>query len=98
MGVVSFPAPTTSCPKSLDVYISVCPYVGLAKQPGWPQLLGSTYDPCTSCLQVLQACHSYPRAVEVVVNTYEHIKSTSKWKAAIPEDVFEVRSYWVAKE
>lgn len=98
MGVVSFPAPTTPCPKSLDVYISVCPYVGLAKQPGWPQLLGSTYDPCTSCLQVLQACHSYPRAVEVVVNTYEHIKSTSKWKAAIPEDVFEVRSYWVAKE
>lgn len=47
---------------------------------------------------MLQACHSYPRAVEVVVNTYEHIKSTSKWKAAIPEDVFEVRSYWVAKE
>ncbi|OXB84743.1 UNVERIFIED_CONTAM: hypothetical protein H355_001220 [Colinus virginianus] len=38
---------------------------------------------------VLQACHSYPRAVEVVVNSYEHIKSTSKWKAAIPDDVFE---------
>lgn len=80
------------------MYILVCPYALLAKQTGWPQVLGGTYDPCTSCLQVLQACHSYPRAVEVVVNTYEHIKSTSKWKAAIPDDVFEVSSYWVAKE
>ncbi|NXO96265.1 ASB4 protein, partial [Certhia brachydactyla] len=35
------------------------------------------------------SCHSHPRAVEVVVNSYEHIKSTSKWKAAIPEDVLE---------
>uniref|UniRef100_A0A8B9SKA9 Ankyrin repeat and SOCS box containing 4 n=1 Tax=Anas platyrhynchos TaxID=8839 RepID=A0A8B9SKA9_ANAPL len=39
--------------------------------------------------KVLQACHSHPRAVEIVVNSYEHIKSTSKWKAAIPDDVFE---------
>ncbi|XP_005480289.1 ankyrin repeat and SOCS box protein 4 [Zonotrichia albicollis] len=39
--------------------------------------------------KVLQACHSHPRAVEVVVNSYEHIKSTYKWKAAIPEDVLE---------
>ncbi|XP_006027805.1 ankyrin repeat and SOCS box protein 4 isoform X1 [Alligator sinensis] len=39
--------------------------------------------------KVLQACHSHPKAVEVVINSYEHIKSTSKWKAAIPNDVFE---------
>ncbi|XP_053121026.1 ankyrin repeat and SOCS box protein 4 isoform X2 [Hemicordylus capensis] len=40
--------------------------------------------------KVLQACSSYPRAIEVIVNSYEHIKSTSKWRAAIPDDVFEV--------
>nr|XP_034985584.1 ankyrin repeat and SOCS box protein 4 isoform X2 [Zootoca vivipara] len=40
--------------------------------------------------KVLQACCSYPRAVEVIVNTYEHIKSTAKWRAAIPDDVFEM--------
>uniref|UniRef100_A0A7M4G0G6 Ankyrin repeat and SOCS box containing 4 n=1 Tax=Crocodylus porosus TaxID=8502 RepID=A0A7M4G0G6_CROPO len=39
--------------------------------------------------KVLQACHSHPKAVEVVINSYEHIRSTSKWKAAIPDDVFE---------
>ncbi|XP_020640875.3 ankyrin repeat and SOCS box protein 4 isoform X2 [Pogona vitticeps] len=40
--------------------------------------------------KVLQACSSYPRAVEVIVNTYEHIKSTAKWRTAIPDDVFEM--------
>ncbi|XP_061443327.1 ankyrin repeat and SOCS box protein 4 isoform X2 [Rhineura floridana] len=40
--------------------------------------------------KVLQACCSYPRAVEVIVNTYEHVKSTAKWRAAIPDDVFEM--------
>ncbi|KAJ6666629.1 hypothetical protein lerEdw1_020353 [Lerista edwardsae] len=39
--------------------------------------------------KVLQACFSYPRAIEIIVNSYEHIKSTSKWRTAIPDDVFE---------
>lgn len=39
--------------------------------------------------KVLQACHEYPRAVEVMVNSYEHIKYTKKWRAAIPEAVYE---------
>ncbi|XP_005299909.1 ankyrin repeat and SOCS box protein 4 [Chrysemys picta bellii] len=39
--------------------------------------------------KVLQACHSHPKAIEVVINSYEHVKSTSKWRAAIPDDVFE---------
>lgn len=39
--------------------------------------------------KVLQACHEYPRAVEVMVNSYEHIKNTKKWRAAIPEAVYE---------
>lgn len=39
--------------------------------------------------KVLQTCHEYPRAVEVMVNSYEHIKHTKKWRAAIPEAVYE---------
>ncbi|XP_039383092.1 ankyrin repeat and SOCS box protein 4 isoform X2 [Mauremys reevesii] len=39
--------------------------------------------------KVLQACHSHPKAIEVVINSYEHIKSTSRWRGAIPDDVFE---------
>ncbi|KAM3929715.1 ankyrin repeat and SOCS box protein 4 [Leptodactylus fuscus] len=39
--------------------------------------------------KVLQECHSHPRAVEVMVNAYEHITATSKWYTAIPEDDLE---------
>nr|XP_032643828.1 ankyrin repeat and SOCS box protein 4 isoform X3 [Chelonoidis abingdonii] len=39
--------------------------------------------------KVLQACHSHPKAIEVVINSYEHIKSTSRWRGAITDDVFE---------
>ncbi|XP_042363071.1 ankyrin repeat and SOCS box protein 4 [Plectropomus leopardus] len=39
--------------------------------------------------KVLQTCNDYPRAVEVMVNSYEHLKSTKKWRAAIPDDCYE---------
>lgn len=39
--------------------------------------------------KVIQACHSYPRAIEVVVNAYEHIRWNVKWKRAIPDDDLE---------
>ncbi|XP_044540599.1 ankyrin repeat and SOCS box protein 4-like, partial [Gracilinanus agilis] len=39
--------------------------------------------------QVLESCHACPLAVEVVVNAYEHIVWTPKWKKAIPEDSLE---------
>uniref|UniRef100_A0A4W2DEM6 Ankyrin repeat and SOCS box containing 4 n=1 Tax=Bos indicus x Bos taurus TaxID=30522 RepID=A0A4W2DEM6_BOBOX len=39
--------------------------------------------------KVIQACHSYPKAIEVVVNAYEHIKWNVKWKRAIPDDDLE---------
>lgn len=42
-------------------------------------------------LQVIQACHSCPKAIEVVVNAYEHIRWNVKWKRAIPDDDLEVR-------
>eukprot|EP00062_Callorhinchus_milii_P006613 gi/632947319/ref/XP_007888989.1/ PREDICTED: ankyrin repeat and SOCS box protein 4 isoform X2 [Callorhinchus milii] len=39
--------------------------------------------------KVLQSCCSYPKAVEVMVNSYEYIESNSKWRKAIPDDVLE---------
>ncbi|MBN3298090.1 ASB4 protein, partial [Amia calva] len=39
--------------------------------------------------QVLQACHECPRAIEVMINSYEHIKATDKWRRAIPDTVYQ---------
>ncbi|XP_029023077.1 ankyrin repeat and SOCS box protein 4 [Betta splendens] len=39
--------------------------------------------------KVLQSCHDYPRVIEVMVNSYEHIKPTRKWRAAIPDDCYQ---------
>lgn len=41
-------------------------------------------------VQVLQSCHDYPRAVEIMVNSYERLKPTRKWRPAIPDDCYEV--------
>ncbi|XP_044028719.1 ankyrin repeat and SOCS box protein 4 [Siniperca chuatsi] len=38
--------------------------------------------------KVLQSCHDYPRAVEIMVNSYERLKPTNKWRAAIPDDCY----------
>ncbi|XP_041104840.1 ankyrin repeat and SOCS box protein 4 isoform X1 [Polyodon spathula] len=39
--------------------------------------------------KVLQSCHSFPRAIEVMINSYDHIKATRKWRTAIPKAVFQ---------
>ncbi|KAG8443120.1 hypothetical protein GDO86_011799 [Hymenochirus boettgeri] len=39
--------------------------------------------------KVLQECNTYPSAVEVMANAYEHIKATTKWRKAIPDDVLQ---------
>ncbi|XP_061112256.1 ankyrin repeat and SOCS box protein 4 [Conger conger] len=39
--------------------------------------------------KVLYACHEYPRAVEILINSYEHIKATKKWRMAIPEGTYQ---------
>ncbi|ELW49136.1 Ankyrin repeat and SOCS box protein 4 [Tupaia chinensis] len=44
------------------------------------------------CYQVIQACHSCPKAIEVVVNAYEHIRWNIKWRRAIPDD--DLERYW----
>ncbi|XP_075067315.1 ankyrin repeat and SOCS box protein 4 isoform X2 [Mixophyes fleayi] len=58
--------------------------------------------------KVLQECHSHPRAVEVMVNAYEHIKATYRWSNAIPDDALENKQikynaqwksfYWLAPD
>ncbi|KAM9391141.1 ankyrin repeat and SOCS box protein 4 isoform 2-T2 [Salvelinus alpinus] len=35
--------------------------------------------------KVLQACHECPNAVEVMMNSYERIKPTNKWRSSISE-------------
>lgn len=41
-------------------------------------------------VQVLQSCHDYPGVLEVLVNSYERLKPTRKWKAAIPDHCYQV--------
>ncbi|XP_029298935.1 ankyrin repeat and SOCS box protein 4 [Cottoperca gobio] len=38
--------------------------------------------------KVLQNCYDCPRAVEVMVNSYERLKPTNKWRDAIPDDCY----------
>ncbi|XP_056875997.1 LOW QUALITY PROTEIN: ankyrin repeat and SOCS box protein 4 [Takifugu flavidus] len=38
--------------------------------------------------KVLQSCHDYPGVLEVLVNSYERLTPTRKWKAAIPDDCY----------
>ncbi|XP_071357404.1 ankyrin repeat and SOCS box protein 4 [Trachinotus anak] len=38
--------------------------------------------------KVLQSCHDYPRVLEIMVNSYERIKPTRKWRDAIPDDCY----------
>ncbi|XP_062899885.1 ankyrin repeat and SOCS box protein 4 isoform X1 [Mobula hypostoma] len=39
--------------------------------------------------KVLQSCCTCPKAVEVMINSYESIQSTAKWRTVIPDDVLE---------
>ncbi|XP_019905711.2 ankyrin repeat and SOCS box protein 4 isoform X2 [Esox lucius] len=38
--------------------------------------------------KVLQACHEFPKAVEVMMNSYDRIKPTDKWRRSIPESSY----------
>nr|XP_020487233.1 ankyrin repeat and SOCS box protein 4 [Labrus bergylta] len=38
--------------------------------------------------KVLQSCHNLPRAVEIMVNSYERLKPTNKWRASIPDECY----------
>ncbi|KAF7221670.1 transcript variant X1 [Nothobranchius furzeri] len=39
--------------------------------------------------KVLQSCCDFPKAVEIMANSYEHLKPTRKWRSAIPDDCYE---------
>ena len=41
-------------------------------------------------MQVLQSCYDYPGVLEIMVNSYEHLKPTKKWRDAIPDDCYQV--------
>ncbi|XP_069031782.1 ankyrin repeat and SOCS box protein 4 [Embiotoca jacksoni] len=38
--------------------------------------------------KVLESCHDYTRVVEILANSYERLKPTRKWRAAIPDDCY----------
>uniref|UniRef100_U3KFH3 Ankyrin repeat and SOCS box containing 10 n=1 Tax=Ficedula albicollis TaxID=59894 RepID=U3KFH3_FICAL len=40
-----------------------------------------------SLLKVLQSCHSCPRAIEALVNSYSHVRVSEDWEAAVPAEV-----------
>ncbi|NWR44619.1 ASB10 protein, partial [Regulus satrapa] len=40
-----------------------------------------------SLLKVLRYCHSCPRAIEALVNSYTHVRVSEDWVAAVPEEV-----------
>ncbi|XP_060949391.1 ankyrin repeat and SOCS box protein 4 [Limanda limanda] len=39
--------------------------------------------------KVLQSCYDYPGVLEIMVNSYEHLKPTKKWREAIPDDCYQ---------
>ncbi|KAJ3609450.1 hypothetical protein NHX12_023971 [Muraenolepis orangiensis] len=39
--------------------------------------------------KVLQACHDFPEAVEILANSYERLKPTRKWRSSIPDDCYQ---------
>ncbi|XP_039582417.1 ankyrin repeat and SOCS box protein 10 isoform X3 [Passer montanus] len=40
-----------------------------------------------SLLKVLRCCHSCPRVIEVLVNSYSHVRVSEDWLAAVPAEV-----------
>ncbi|XP_078094066.1 ankyrin repeat and SOCS box protein 4 isoform X2 [Mustelus asterias] len=42
--------------------------------------------------KVLQSCCTCPKAVEVMINSYEFIKSTAKWRQVIPDHI--LQQHW----
>lgn len=52
--------------------------------------MGTLGDRVLCPLQVLQSCHDYPHVIEIMVNSYERLKPTGKWKTAIPDDCYKV--------
>nr|XP_014129217.1 ankyrin repeat and SOCS box protein 10 [Zonotrichia albicollis] len=40
-----------------------------------------------SLLKVLRCCHSCPRVIEALVNSYSHVRVSEDWLAAVPAEV-----------
>lgn len=53
-----------------------------------PAELGS---PAVSLVQVLRYCHACPRVIEVLMNSYDHVRVSADWVEAVPAEVVQVR-------
>lgn len=42
--------------------------------------------------QVLRTCAQVPAVIEVLFNSYTHLRVSESWQEVIPEDVYQVRS------
>lgn len=44
-----------------------------------------------SLAQVLRYCHSCPRVIEALMNSYSHVRVSEDWVEAVPAEVVQVR-------
>lgn len=48
--------------------------------------------------QVLRFCHTCPRVIEALVNSYTHVRVSEDWVEAVPAEVVQVREQILAEE
>lgn len=41
--------------------------------------------------QVLRYCHTCPRVIEALMNSYDHVRVSEEWAEAVPAEVVQVR-------
>lgn len=46
---------------------------------------------CSLPGQVLRYCHTCPRVIEALVNSYTHVRVSEDWVEAVPAEVVQVR-------
>jgi len=51
---------------------------------------GSVHLPL-SLVQVLRYCHTCPRVIEALMNSYDRVRISEDWVEAVPEEVVQVR-------
>lgn len=44
-----------------------------------------------SLAQVLRYCHTCPRVIEALMNSYDHVRVSEEWVEAVPAEVVQVR-------
>lgn len=99
--VVSVPAPRGSCSDHTCEESSRAHGTGLEVSRLWavklsercccdPQTTGPSVG-CLPCTQVLRYCNACPRAIEALMNCYDHVRVSEEWLSAVPAEVVQVR-------